>query len=468
MLHHSLLVSAGYVCVTGAICMFEAKRIRSSGVDVVTVFMVVFVLQCCVPGIAIYVCLPLVDTLHPTGIAAFDRIYAATDLQAALLVLSLTACFAFCFYVVTAAGDVLMRRLIGGQTSPPLVLSGSASRLLILLAAGFALTVISFFLGGETFADRYANLILLRAYSDQVKPTLLSGVAATSIEGWAWLAVTALFVTLEGNRRNVWWLLCLVFIATFAILAVSRRDIFIPILLIYLTLLLFDGRWRPAVLLTAALPVIVWIAYGKEIFAQIAAGGSLVDVGEHYDNLATLILRSSSDMGITVVESVGSINLLDLPPRLGIDHLMSILPRIYVSSLRLGLELPPRIVRLSTEAFGSASEQDIPPGLFGQMWLDFRALGPVVWAILFGVQVSVVQRFFAMTIRTRQAAAVFVVITFVVALPLNSGSYDFTFSLNIMVLLLGLLLTFKLERVISIGGHGKPPTSPGDPLNSAT
>lgn len=447
MLHHSLLVSAGYVCITGAICLFEAKRIRSSGPDVVTMFMAMFVLQCCAPGIAIYASLPFVDQLHPTGIPAFDRIYSATDLQAALLVLSLTACFAFCFYVVTAACGVLMRRASMRQRGSALMLSGSTARLLLLLACGFSLCVASFFLGGETLAERYANLILLRGYSEQVKPTLLNGVVATSIEGWAWLSVAALFVTLERARRGLWGLVCLVFIATFMILAVSRRDFFIPILLVYFTLLLFDGRWRPSVLVALAVPVIAWIAYGKEVFSQITIGGSLGALSERYDTLASLILRASSDMGLTILESVGTVNLLDLPPRFGIDHLMSILPRIYVSSLRLGLDLPPRIVRLSTEAFGSPSDQDIPPGLFGQMWLDFRALGPIAWAIILGLEVSLVQRVFVSTVRTRQAAAVFAIITFVVALPLNTGSYDFTFTLSTLVLLLGLLLTFKLERV---------------------
>lgn len=449
MLQHPLLVSAGYAGVTGAICLFEAKRIRSSGPDVVTLFMAIFVLQCCAPGIAIYACLQFVDTLQPTGVPAFDRIYSATDLQAALLVLSLTACFTVCFYVVTAACTVLWRRL-SARREARLVLTGSLAPLLIILACGFALSVVSFVLGGDTFADRYANLILLRGYSEQVKPTLLNGVVATSVEGWAWLSVAALFVAVERARRGLWWLLCLVFIATFMALAVSRRDIFIPILLIYLTLLLFDGRWRPSVLLAISGPVIAWIVYGKRVFAQIATGGSLGAITEQYDTLSTLLLRASSDMGITIVESVGSINLLNLPPRLGIDHLLSMLPRIYVSSLRLGLELPPRIVRLSTEAFASASDQDIPPGFLGQMWLDFRALGPIAWAIILGLQVSLVQQAFVSTVRTRQAAAVFAVITFVVALPLNSGSYDFTFSLNILVLLLGLLLTFKLERVAKL------------------
>ena len=81
------------------------------------------------------------------------------------------------------------------------------------------------------------------------------------------------------------------------------------------------------------------------------------------------------------------------------------------------------------------------------MWLDFGVFGPIFWAMLFGFQMSIVQRVFGVTIVTRQAAAAFALVTFVVALPLNTGSYDFTFSVDIFVLLLAVLLTFKLVRV---------------------
>jgi hypothetical protein len=70
-----------------------------------------------------------------------------------------------------------------------------------------------------------------------------------------------------------------------------------------------------------------------------------------------------------------------------------------------------------------------------------------VWGLILSVQMSIVQRIFARTIRTRQATALFVLVTFVIALPLNTGSYDFTFSVDINALALCLLLTFKLQGV---------------------
>jgi len=81
------------------------------------------------------------------------------------------------------------------------------------------------------------------------------------------------------------------------------------------------------------------------------------------------------------------------------------------------------------------------------MWLDFRVIGPVVWGFIFAAQVSVVQSLFAATVRTRQATAAFVLATFVVALPINSGSFDFTFSVDIIAVMVFLLLTFKFVQV---------------------
>jgi hypothetical protein len=241
--------------------------------------------------------------------------------------------------------------------------------------------------------------------------------------------------------------LCLASLIALAVLGVSRRAIFIPFLLAYLTLVLFDGRWRTRWILAALVPVIVLVGFGKEIFSSVASGGGFEDVGERYSTIVGAVLRTASDVGLTLVESLGSITLLDVDARFGVDHLLSVLRKIPVSWFGLDPDMPPRIVRLSTEAFGTPDEQDIPPGLFGQMWLDFGIFGPMFWAMLLAVPMSILQRVFSLTIVTRQAAAAFALLTFVVALPLNTGSYDFTFSVDIFALLFAVFLSFRFARV---------------------
>ena len=104
----------------------------------------------------------------------------------------------------------------------------------------------------------------------------------------------------------------------------------------------------------AAVPLLLWIAYGKELIGIVAFGGTLNDVVERYETLPASCLRAASEIGLTVVESVGSINLLALPPRFGVDHLLSVLRQDPNGSHSWLGKLPTRIVRLSTEAFRHA------------------------------------------------------------------------------------------------------------------
>jgi hypothetical protein len=60
---------------------------------------------------------------------------------------------------------------------------------------------------------------------------------------------------------------------------------------------------------------------------------------------------------------------------------------------------------------------------------------------------SIVQGVLAQTIRSRQAVALLTLVTVVVTLPLNSGSYDFTFSIDIYTLAFCVFLAFRSTRV---------------------
>src|SRR5690606_13441498 len=103
------------------------------------------------------------------------------------------------------------------------------------------------------------------------------------------------------------------------------------------------------------------------------------------------MLRTWSEIGITLTESLGTISLLEMPPRYGIDHLMSVAQRFPEGALGFVIDFPERIVRISTAIFDDPWGADLPPGFMGQMWLDFRVLGPIVWGAVMGLQVGVVQ-----------------------------------------------------------------------------
>jgi hypothetical protein len=108
---------------------------------------------------------------------------------------------------------------------------------------------------------------------------------------------------------------------------------------------------------------------------------------------------------------------------------------------------PERIVRIATRAFAGADDEDIPPGLFGQMWIDFRIFGPVIWGLVFGALMRYMQNRFDGSRITLQSAAYVMVVVYIVTLPLNTGSFDFVFSLDNFFLLTFLWLVYSRSGV---------------------
>jgi hypothetical protein len=439
-------VAAAYAVFTVVLGAVEVFRIRVSGPDAITVFIVLFALECCVPGIGIFAALPLVDIAAPTGNWVIDRIYLSSDVTEAVLILELTIWFAFFFYLGASAGRVLLRRIFPGSINASYRLEAIEYRLILVLAGGLVLTLGSFFLSGDDIFERYANLIRLRAYSEDFERTSLNAYAFALTQTWGWIAIPALFVFYEKRGLGWLWWGCLISAVVFAVLNVSRRGFVIPIMLCYLAALIYDGRWRLRAILIITIPIIVWVAYGKEILSTVAFGGEIAQVVERYDSTSSALLRASSEQGLTIVESLGTFTYLDENVRLGIDHLMSIAAKLPYRILGFEDDFPKRMVRISTEAFATPENQDIPPGLFGQMWLDFRVLGAIVWGIFLGAQVSVVQFLFARCKRSLQSSALIALVVFLIALPINTGSYDFSASVDVFVTLAACVLAYRLRR----------------------
>jgi hypothetical protein len=457
-----LLVSLAYVVLIGGIYRLEARRTRVNGIDAISIFLFLFVLQCCFSAAGIYGVLPFVDSLHLTGVYAFDRILSGTDLTAALLILGLTAAFVLFFYAGCSLGRYTLSRLCPPQSTEVVhSLTVSKWRLTAVLMLGLALTLYSFMQLDDTMIGRYANLVLLRAQDPQIERTALNANAFALTQSWSWLSIVAIFCIGESRK---WRGLLLIFVlaaVAFALLGVSRRALFIPLLMTYLTFVLYSDSWKLRWVATAAVPLVVWVAFGKDLLAALAYQGTIESVAGSYASWASAFLRAASDIGITVIESLGTIQFLQLEPRLGFDHLIAMVRIVPEQSLGFDFDYPERIVRISTAAFDGPNELDVPPGLLGQMWLDFRLAGPAVWGILFGLQMSIVQFFFERTRCTRQSSAIFVLVAFIVALPLNSGSFDFTFSVDIIAIAVVLLACVRsspqqlltAERIGSVPTH---------------
>lgn len=445
----------GVTCAAIAFCYFlltvivgwiEARRTRGSGLDITTVFVTLVLLESCVPGIFIYGLLPFVESAGPMGVPVFDRILLAVDPPTGWLVFCMTAWFLIVLYVAAAGARLALNtRGSASDHDNQLIVTFSERRLLSILLFGAALSLLSFYLLGENLVARYTNLILFRADYPEIEKTALNANAFALTQSWGWLSVVACFVCLEKHRRYTFWI-CLGLTLMFALLGVSRRAILLPVLLSYLTLALYRGRWRLRWIIVGAIPLIVWLSVGKELFAAIAFGGTTETVLGNYSSSIGALFRAACEVGLTIIESLGTLLFVHVPMRFGIDHVLSLAQRFPEGMLGWDFNFPERIVRISTEAFADNYSQDIPPGLFGQMWLDFRILGPVAWGIVFGLQVAVLQILFEKTQRTMQSCALFVLLIFVVALPIDTGSFDFTFSVDIIALLVSLAICVRFQN----------------------
>lgn len=438
-----LIVAFAYAVFLLGGWLFERARVKRSGPDAISIFVVLFLLQCALPGVVIYGLLPFANEASPTTNPVLDRILLSVDLVPAFTVLLLTAWFLVFFYAGCAIGRLALPDTHSQR--PHFTLTIGTTRILAIVLAGFALTLYSFSLLGDSWLGRYTNLILYRAGFEGIERNALNANAFALTQTWSWLSVVALIAMREQHGRRGLWLICLVVAVSLALLGVSRRALFLPLLLAYLAVVVYHRRWYWQRVAMAAAPLLLIVAFGKDALASLAWTGSVDSVASTYETIASAVLRAVSEVGLTIVESIGTLMFIDTAPRFGVDHVLALAQRFPEGMLGLAFEFPERIVRVSTEAFAGGNEQDIPPGLAGQMWLDFRFMGPVIWGLFFGLQLAVVQYFFERTRRTLQASAVFGIAVFILALPITTGSFDFTFSIDIIVLAVALWWAVRLD-----------------------
>ena len=448
-----LLVAAQFAIGVGVVLYVERRRTAAHGPDPASLFILLLLVQCGLPAIGLFGALPFAERAALTGNGAFDRILLGTTLATAQLVFLLAAWFVVSFYAGLSLCGLGLRPPsdAGAQELKALPELGVRVRpLLALLVVGLIITLVSFKSLGDSWASRYANLILFRAGFAGIERTAFNANAFSLTQAWSWLSVLCLLsLAASSARRRTWWLV-LAMAIVFAVLGGSRRALAIPLVLAYCASVLQTGKWRIRRVAIAAVPAFLWLAYGKAILAAVAFGGSAETVASEFSSAPSAVLRASAEAGITVVESLGTITSLDLPPRFGVDHALSLIRRLPDGLIGYELDLPERIVRVSTTALVGPDALDMPPGLMGQMWLDFRAVGAVIWGLVFGVVMGVVQHRYRATRRTLGAAGVYAIATFLIALPLNSGSLDFNVTVDTMLVMVALVMLVTRARSRSV------------------
>ena len=439
----SFFLACLYLVVTVVVATKEYRKIGRRGGDSFTIVLVFVIIYLLLPSIGINSLLAVSGADLRTGNSFFDRVFDQLNFLDSLAVFLLTTLFILGLYLSAGLGRT------GGRPSNRANKELQMKGLVVFWGiSALALICGSFFMAlGGSFPERYANLILFRGLDASAERTFFSANAFSLTQTLTWLAAGVFFVYLaEKNRPKALAYFFLMLAAAF--LMGSRRGFIFPILIIYFcTVLLYTDLhlWK----LTLFIPLIVfWVSFGEELTGSIAYDVDAEMVFGGYTSVSSMMLRAFSDVGISQIQSFAVLQHFDaFPPRFGIDHALSALRKFPDGMIGLNIDWPERIVRITTRIFASQNDADIPPGLVGQSWLDFPFLGALFWGLVVGAQCRLLDRWASRFAHTPAKVVLVTLIALVIALPINTGSYDFTFSIDIIILALLLVLFFRVRRL---------------------
>jgi len=302
---------------------------------------------------------------------------------------------------------------------------------------------------GQSFWERYEYLKFARTFARPEMSAFQASVFSLMVAAQLLAAIVAFGVPFKVNRHIKVALWCFIFVL--ALLLASRRALILPLVLTYLAAALYARRLYLPLLAAVGLAASFVLLFGKEIIGGFDAGfiaGQIKDAPE-------AMFRLAADLGVGHVASLATVQQIDLPMRFGVDHLWSVARKLPDGMLGIDLGLPERIVRLTTARFAGATEDDIPPGLLGQAWLDFRWAGGVVYGFVFGLALGGAERLVQLIIRSRWQVMLCVVVAFLLSMPLQTGSLDYLLGIETFFLVVMLGICFRLKKCIS-----EQPTQP--------
>lgn len=445
----SFLIAALYLLVAAAIATNEYRNIAQRGGDSFTVVLAFVFIYLLLPGVGIYSLLGVYGADLRTGNIFFDKVFGRLDFVDSLMVCFLTFIFILGLYL--SVGFRRTGRGSGGASKKELGLRGWGV-FLGISALFFVCGKFFMDLGGD-FIERYVNLILFRNLDSSSDRTFFSANAFSLTQTLTWLAAGIFFIY-RAEKNHLIAALCFFVMLFSAFLMGSRRGLIFPVLIIYFSSILLRSELHFRKLLVFVPLVLLWVAFGKELTGSVAYSVEAEAVIGNYESPGSMMLRAFSDIGISQVQSLAVLQHFETFPRLGFDHLLSVLRRIPDGMVGLDIEWPERIVRITTEAFASKGDADIPPGLIGQSWLDFPVLGAVLWGLFIGAQSRLLDCWASRFARTPSRVVFVVLMSLVIALPINSGSLDFSFSIDIIFLVILIMLFFRARDRSALDAKG--------------
>lgn len=436
-----LIVTFGYILLGLFIWRIESVRIRKYGPDLFTLCIFILAIQIVFPGLFLTAVIGLNYDDFDTGVPFFNKVLTEVGLYESLLTLLLLVLFLLSLYITW----FFIHSKINLHKSyvPKIRIIVSRWRWFFVMIIGLLGSLVLLKeLGG------YNNLVLFR--TDWASPSRNFVTANLFSLTTTYMILSVLGVMIFWRKKlNVTFMLSVMLVIVFSLMTVSRRAFGIAVLLVLFTLIL--GRKKiyiTKISIFIALMFIPIIIFGKRILWLFAHNsditGSAVSSGQ--TDLFSGLILFVCNIGISTIESWATLLYLDIPMRLGIDHLLSIARRIPEGVLGLNIDFPERMVRISTTAFVGSHMQDVPPGFIGQMWLDFRLLGPLFWGMLFSIVISFLQIVYNRVGKDLATITLFVVLLYIICLPINNGTLDFVFSIDVFILILFIAFIIKIKR----------------------
>jgi len=455
-----LIISFAYLFLGIFLVYIEKGVIKRKGFFAYHILLIFYFIYIIIPSFFIYGIL-FISPNETTGVFFFDKTYKQMTYVDSFVLFLLNIIFMIGFYLC-----IMLFKTNNHIKTFEIKIYEKRSILWILFGL---FLIFSFFLSlGDSFDSRYANLILFRNQDDSVARNFFNANAFSLTQTFAWLSAGLFFVFFKKNGWKIKVIIFLILTILFAFSQGSRRGLIFPVLIYYLCNLLYTGKVYWLRLLVFFSCFFIWISIGKELTGNFARTGNVIGVNDIYNTYTSMILRAFSDIGISQVQSLATLQYFDFSYRLGVDHILSFLRRVPFKEF-FGIQdiYPERITRITTSLFVSPDELDIPPGLFGASWLDFPFLGAFFWGFFLSIQCVFVDRIYLRTKKTPESIMLVVIIMVIISMPVNTGSYDFTASVDIFVLFLIFWTIFKRKRInFSISRFPTKPFCVNDPKKS--
>jgi len=440
-----ILAALLYLFAIVLIAVLEFRRISKSSADIFTIFLIVFNIQIMIPACAL-----LFLASGGEHIVAYSRFITEVINTIEPTHGYATLIFSLYFLVTTfAVWKFLDEKLI--LTAPVrvrFIVDVSIVRWALVMAMGVFSMYILLNMLGSNLLESYKNLLIMR--SAQIGRTFITAKLFSLAQTFAIVSSIGILFA-RSRKRNVILIISIALAVLFSFMTGARRTLGITLLIVYFSIILFENRFyimRWLLPLSAILSPL--IMFGERIASAFAFqnGVSVTKIIEFPSKGDIAVLFG--EIGISVLESWATFMDLHMPMRFGVDHLLSIARRFPEGFLGIPFEFPERIVRISTAAFMGESALDVPPGLLGQMWLDARFLGPIMWGVFFGLQLATLQYIYKRSRMSLAATGVLNCVLFIVLLPLNTGSFDFSFNIDMMMLM---IFSFWIIRVKILKEH---------------